>query len=327
MLANTTKPVFAWAFSPDNVSDIYQMALAIAGSEEAFSEYPFLGLFSTYQSPLRHTDEDVANVLWAPKIHPDCVNGGGCAGSTAPITGAGLLVIYLAGALSGLAIIQLQKRGAAVCVGGVGQAMDLHNARPAYGSPEMSLYGAAMSDISRYLQLPYMGTAGASEAKVVDVQAAIESTAQVVFSGLSGATLVHDVGFLDCADTGSLEMLVMNDEIIGMTRRMLRGIEVNDDTLMLDLIDEVGPGGEFISSAVTAKRCRAEIWVPTLMDREPWINWESSGCLTMRERIKMKLAKILREHQSPPLADEVSVRIEEILLAAEKRMQAQVGRG
>ena len=165
-----------------------------------------------------HTEEDLANVLWAVEHDiPVIFIGGGCAGTTAPITGAGSLVIYLAGALSGLAILQLKKRGAAVCIGGVPEAMDLKTGRPAYGGPEMSLYSAASADISRYLGLAFMGTSGASEAKTLDLQAAIESTVQTLLSGLSGATLVHDVGFLDCAQIGSLEMLVMNDEIIAMT--------------------------------------------------------------------------------------------------------------
>jgi trimethylamine--corrinoid protein Co-methyltransferase len=183
----------------------------------------------------------------------------------------------------------------------------------------MSLYSAALSDISRYLGLPFMGTAGASESKVLDLQAAIESTMQVLLSGLSGATLVHDVGFLDCADIGSLEMLVMNDEIIAMTRRVMQGIEVSDDTLMLELIDEIGPGGEFMSARETARRCRSEIWLPTLMDRDAWVNWEAAGSLTMHDRIRTRLKRILRDHQPPPVPDGAVEKIEAILRAAEAR--------
>jgi len=190
----------------------------------------------------------------------------------------------------------------------------------------MSLYSAAVSDISRYLGLPFMGTAGASEAKVLDLQAAIESTMQIVLSGLSGATLVHDVGFLDCADIGSLEMLVMNDEIIAMTRRIMRGIEVSDDTLMLDLIDRIGPGGEFMSTKETAKRCRAEIWTPTLMDRDPWVNWEAAGSLTMHDRIQARVREILATHEPPPLPEGTAEKIETILEAAEAREKRNVKR-
>jgi trimethylamine--corrinoid protein Co-methyltransferase len=320
MIANTGKPVLPWAYSLENISAIYQIALAVAGSEERLRERPFFALFSTFQAPLQHTDEELANVLWAVERGiPIIYLGGGSAGSTAPVTGAGSLVISLAGELSGLAIAQLKKRGAPICIGGVPQAMDLRTCRPAYGSPEMSLYSAALSDVSRYLKVPFMGTAGASEAKVLDLQAAIESTVQVVLSGLSGATLVHDVGFLDCADIGSLEMLVMNDEIIAMARRIMRGMEVSDDTLMLDLIDRVGPAGEFVSTDETAKRCRDEIWVPKLMDRDAWVNWKAGGAQTMHDRIRARLQEILATHQPPPLPMGAAERIEQILEAAEAR--------
>ncbi len=206
-----------------------------------------------------------------------------------------------------------------ICIGGVPEPTDLRTGRPAYGGPEMSLYSAAMSDISRYLGVPFMGTAGASEAKVLDLQAAIESTVQVILSGLSGASLVHDIGFLDCADIGSLESVVMNDEIIAMTRRILRGIEVSDATMMLDVIDRVGPGGEFLSTKETAKLCRSEIWMPTIFDRDPWVNWEKGGSLTTLERIRAKLRDILANHRVPPLPAETESRIHAILETAEAR--------
>lgn len=320
MIANTGKPVLAWGYSVDNVADIYRIALAVAGSEAAFRQKPFMGFFATTPSPLGQTNEDIANVLWAAERDiPIIFVGGGCAGVTAPITGAGSLVIYLAGVLSGLAILQLKRRGAAVCLGGVAEPMDLQSGRPAYGGPEMSLYSAAMADIARYLGLPFMGTAGASEAKVLDLQAAIECSIQALMSALSGATLVHDVGFLDCAQIGSLESLVMNDEIFAMVRRIMRGIEVNDDTLMLDLIDSVGPGGQFLATDETAARCRAEIWHPTVFDRRPWDTWAAAGSLTATDRIKAKLAKILATHQPPPLPEGAAAKIEAILQAAEAR--------
>jgi len=321
MVSNTCKPVLAWAFSPEQVSDIYQIALAtVGGRRETLRRYPFFAFFSSYLSPLVLKDHDTACMLWAAEHGvPNVFIGGGCAGATAPITGAGIFVVYLAGALTGLAIVQLKKRGAPMCIGGVPQPMDLRTGRPAYGGPETSLYGAAMADISRYLDLPFMGTAGVSEAKTVDLQAAIESTLQVILSGLSGATLVHDVGLLDCTDIGSLEMLVMNDEIIAMARRVMRGIEVSDDTLMLDLIDEVGPGGEFMSAEETARRCRTEIWNPTLLDRNSWIVWNEAGSLTMPDRIRSKLHRILDNHPAPPLPADTAAKIEAILQAAEAR--------
>jgi len=320
LVANTVKPILAWAFSLDNLRDIYQMALAAAESEQAFQTRPFVGLFATSQPPLVHTDAELANAFWAEEHGiPVVYTGGGSPGATAPVTGAGAIVMCLAASLSGLAMLQLNKRGAPVCVGSVPEPMDMRLARPAYGAPEMSLYSAALADVSRWLGLPFMGTAGASEAKTLDLQAAIESTVQVMLSGLSGATLVHDAGFLDCAEIGSLEMLVMVDEIIAMQRRLLRGIEVTDETLALDLIDQVGPGGEFISTRETAKRYRAELWAPTLMDRERYVIWEAKGAQTMTDRIRAKLHKLLATHTPPALPAGAAGKIDALLRAAEAR--------
>ncbi|MFU8771544.1 MAG: trimethylamine methyltransferase family protein [Anaerolineales bacterium] len=325
MVANTTKPVLVWSFSLDQLQDIYQIATAVVGSEENLRQKPFVGFFSTTLSPLTHTDKDLENMLWAAEQGlPVFYLGGGTVGSTAPITGAGALVITLAELLSGLAILQLNTPGTPVCIGSVMAASDLRLVRPAYGGPEMSLNCAAMSDISRYLGIPYMGTAGASESKTLDLQAAIESSFQVLLSSLSNATLVHDVGFLDCADIGSLEMLVMNDEIISMSRRIQRGIEVSDQTLMLDLIDEIGPGGEFLSSMETAQHCRFEIWMPGLMDRAPWIDWYNAGAITMHDRIKAKLQNILNTHHPTPLSEQITEKIAAILQAANQRYEKPI---
>ncbi len=321
MITNTGKPVLAWANNVDNVTDIYDMAVTIAGGAEYFRERPNFGFFASYQPPLVHTNEELANALWAVEHDiPVIYIGGGCAGETAPITGAGLCVTYLAAALSGLAILQLKRRGAPVCIGGVPQAMDLRTGRPAYGSPEMMLYSAALADISRHLEIPFMGTAGASEAKTLDQQAAIESAIQVMLSNLSGATLVHDVGFLDCADIGSLEMLIMTDEIISMTKRIMRGVEVDENTLMLDAIDKVGPGGHFMDTKETARLCRTEIWRPSLMDRQGWATWTAAGAMTMHDHVKAWVWEIIHTHKPPALPIGAAERIQEILKRAEERV-------
>jgi trimethylamine--corrinoid protein Co-methyltransferase len=112
----------------------------------------------------------------------------------------------------------------------------------------------------------------------------------------------------------------MNDEIISMARRLLRGIEVSDETLMLDLIDQVGPAGEFMSQKITARRCRAEIWNPRLMDRQPWVNWELGCSQTMHDRVRTRLREILATHTPPSLPDRAQEEIESILGAAEARL-------
>jgi trimethylamine--corrinoid protein Co-methyltransferase len=277
-------------------------------------------MFTTYESPLRLAEGPLGNLLWAAEHHIPCIClGGPTVGLESPPTGASALVIHLAGALSALAIVQLKQRGAPMMIGSVPAAMDLRTARPAYGSPEMSLYSAAAVDLSRYLGLPFMGTAGASESKLVDAQAAAEIALQILTSALSGAALVHDVGFLDCADIGSLQLLVLSDEVIDMARRMLRGVRVDPETIMLDLIEKVGPGSHYLTEARSASLCRSEIWIPRLLDRDPYAVWEKKGRKSFEERVNESLQKILASHQPPPLPEGVEQKIRVILDEAERR--------
>jgi trimethylamine--corrinoid protein Co-methyltransferase len=233
--------------------------------------------------------------------------------------------MHLACALGALTIVQLKKRGTAMVIGGVPSVMDLRTARPAYGSPEMSLHSAAAVDLARYLGIPFMGTAGASESKGIDAQAGVEAAVQVLMSALSGASLVHDVGFLDCADIGSLSYLVLSDEIIGMVARIMRGITVNKETIMLDLIEKIGSEGSFISEPRSAALCRIETWVPTILDRNAYSIWEKKGSRTTEQLVAEKLQKILATHKPTPLPDGVPEMIETILSEAEARVARNRG--
>ncbi len=319
-ITNTTKPVVAWANSPDAFEDIYRMAVEVAGGEEALRQKPVFAYFTTYESPLRLAKAPVANMLRAAEggIPVICL-GGPSIGLEAPFTGASGLVIHLSSALAAMTLVQSQTPGAAMAIGSVPSMMDLRTARPAYGSPETSLHSAAAVDLARSLGLPFMGTAGASEAKRLDCQAGAEAAIQIVFSALSGAALVHDAGFLDCADIGSLSYLVLVDEIIGMAARIMRGVEVSPETIMLDLIEKVGPGGAFINQARSASLCRREAWVPSVLDRTPYTIWDSKGRPAAEELAAEKARRLLETHQPAPLPDGTADRIQQILMEAEAR--------
>ena len=323
MIAKTGKPIVAWANDLDTLKDIHQIAVSAVGSEQALRRKPIYAYFATYESPLRHAEKQIANLIWAARSGvPIVYLGGPTPGLEAPVTGASGLVIFLGAALSGLAVVQQAQRGAPMMIGGVLSGMDLRNARPAYGSPEMSLHAAASADLTRYLGLPFMGTAGASESKRLDSQAAIEASIEILMAGLSGAGMVHDVGFLDCADIGSLEMLVMCDEIISHVRRMLRGLVVNQETIMLDLIEKVGPGKTFLTERKSSSLSRSEIWLPNLLDRDAYTLWEKKGAKSMEQRVHERLANILETHIPTPLPEGVDAKILSILREAERRSKS-----
>lgn len=322
MIENSGKPLVAWANDVPTLEAISRIARAAAGGGTAFREKPNFAYFSTYQSPLHHKDQQIETMLWAAERHiPVIYLGGPTVGIESPVTLASGLVLHLAAALSGLAVVQLASPGAQMAIGGVLGMMDMRTARPSYGSPEQSLGTAAAAEMARYLDLPFMGTAGASESKGIDAQAGIEVTSQVIFSLLSRAGLVHDVGFLDCADIGSMELLVLADEIIGYGRRIMRGIEVSRETIMMDLLARVGPGNHFMAEPESVGILRKEAWMPKVCDRATFVQWQEAGAPTTAEKVRTRLSKILATHTPEPLPQEVVEKIGQILASEERRIE------
>jgi trimethylamine---corrinoid protein Co-methyltransferase len=319
-MANTTKPVVAWANTTEALQDIHRIAVAVAGDEKSLRAKPNYAYFTTYESPLKLADAPLANLMWTAEHGiPSICLGGPTVGLESPFSGASALVLYLSSALAALTVVQLTHPGAAMVIGGLPSMMDMHTGRPAYGSPEASLHSAASADLARYLHLPFMGTAGASESKTIDAQAGTEAAFQVMLAALSGASLVHDVGFLDCADIGSLDYLVLTDEVISMAARIMRGVDVNADTIMMDLIEKVGPGGTFMNQAKSVARCRSEAWVPSILDRSPFSAWDKNGRQETNDAVRKKLQKILSSHHPTPLQSDVVEKIQKILDRAEER--------
>jgi trimethylamine--corrinoid protein Co-methyltransferase len=217
--------------------------------------------------------------------------------------------------MSSLVVHQLKRRGAPFVFGAGLHHMDMGSAQICYGSPEFQLTKAAIAQLGRWYGLPTWGYAGCTDAKVLDEQAAVEATLLVLIARLSGANLVHDVGYIESGLTTSFEMIVLTDELIAMTDHLMKGIQVSDDTLMLDEIDRVGPGGHFLDSAQTLKRFR-DFWFPGLLDRRRRPEWLDTGATTLGQRLNARVREIIREHQPKPLEPEKRQKVLEILAKA-----------
>ncbi len=243
-------------------------------------------------------------------------------GATAPITLAGVIALALAEFFVGMVASQLKRRGAPLIMGGVVSPMDMQTTVYSYGAPELHAMSAALTDVAHWLKVPMFSTAGCSDSKTLDEQAATEAALSIMAAGLSGANLIHDVGFLESALIGSYEMIVLSDEIIGMVKRFLSGVKVDDETLALKAIDEVGPGGDFLSQDHTVKHLRSELWFPRLIDRTKYDAWESAGSRTMGDRVRDRVNEILATHQAPPLPADVDAGIDQIIASADARADA-----
>ncbi len=312
MVRNTTKPLITWAESLEGMHSIIRMAEAVRGGKEALQDAPFIASYSEPISPLTQNQIAVEKLLITadygiPTVHTPIPQ----AGASLPVTLAGTLVGINAENLASVTISQVRNPGTPIVFGGVIGTMDMLQAQLAYGSPEMQLMLAAYMDIAHHYDIPTWGTGGCTDSKLPDQQAAIEAGQSVLYSALSGANLVHDPGYMASGTQGSLDMLVMVDEIARMAKYITHGMRANEDTLALDAIEKVGPGGEFLTSSHTFNNFREQLYFPTLMDRQPHDKWVESGAKTMGERIKERYRHILETHEVEPLPDEAMRVIEE----------------
>jgi trimethylamine---corrinoid protein Co-methyltransferase len=290
------------------------------GGTEEFARTPLFVVYIEPSSPLSHSVDAVEKILVAaetgiPAIYTPCIMCGG----TGPATLAGTMVQALAEYLVGVVLAQLKRKGAAVIMGGVNSAMDMKTSILSYGAPELALVSAAMTDVAKWLRVPMFSTAGCSDAKILDQQAAIEAAVSVVIAALSGANLIHDVGYLESGLLGSFDMLVMSDEIIGMAKHILGGITVTPETLAVDVIERVGPGGHYLTQDHTRRHFREQFWFPTLIDRQMRRTWEVGGRQTMGDRVRARVLGILEHHEPMPIPPEVEARLKEIIAQADAR--------
>jgi trimethylamine--corrinoid protein Co-methyltransferase len=174
--------------------------------------------------------------------------------------------------------------------------------------------------MAHFYNLPSFGTAGCSDSKLMDWQAVAEASLTLIADALVGANLIHDVGYIEAGVTYSAEMLVLCDEIISWIKAFKKGAPVNEETLALDLIHELGSKGDFLTTDHTFRHFR-EQWQPALFDRKNYEKWKEAGAQDSKTRVRQKIEQILDEHQGRELPSTVKQRLSEISENAKKSQQ------
>lgn len=314
MIRGSVKPNVYTANNRKDMEDIYHIACAVAGGENALREKPFLMLYAEPISPLLYPDESVDKLLFCaekgiPVTYPPSPNTGG----GGPITLAGALALGNAECLVGLLLTQLVRRGTPFLYGMNTAALDMKSAIVSYGAPEWPTGMAAWTDLARFYGLPVWGAAGATDSKTVDAQAGIEATVTIVTAFLTRCNLVHDVGYIEYGTTSSMEMLVIAGEIIRDVRFMMEGVEVSERTLARDAIQRAKPGGGFLADDHTLDNWAWAQWRPALIDRMRYDRWVEAGSQDMTARANARARQILDQHQVPPLPEDAERAIAEVL--------------
>ena len=312
MVKSTTKPLCITAEGAEDVRVMWDIACKIRGGAEELRFKPYFIVYSEPSSPLSHSDTALDKLLLCADWGVPCIySPAPVFGATAPITHAGHAAQGTAESLFGLVIHQLRRPGAPFIFGMGPSVLDFATAQHTYTSPEHLTSYACIVEMSKWLHLPNFGYSGMTDSAVVDTQAGIDITEVIMLSLLLGSNLNHDCGYMDFGLTGAPELLVIVDEVVGMTRRVLRGIDVTRDTLAVDTFAEVGPGGSFMTTKHMKRYQRVAQWRPTILNRNTFNRWERDGAVDTDGRAKIRAKNLLATHEVAPMSSEVERFIDE----------------
>jgi trimethylamine--corrinoid protein Co-methyltransferase len=311
MLMNTTKPILFVTTDFEGCVDAIAMAEVVAGGAEELRRNPMCACYINVTDPLRHNAVALEKLLFlAERGLPTTYTPMVLRGLNGPVTPAGAIALANAGELVGLVLAQLKREGAPIIhSGGYHDMFDMRTMVGVYESPE-GRNGRA--ELTHYYGLPVFGLAGASDSKLPDEQAAAEAALSMLLEALYGVHLIHDVGYLESGKCYSFQQLVICDEIINYIKRFMEGLEVNEETLALDLIHEVGHSGQFLGTKHTRTHFK-EDWYPELFDRDNYDGWKAAGGKTLRENASERVAEILETHHPEPLAPGIQERLADII--------------
>jgi trimethylamine--corrinoid protein Co-methyltransferase len=315
MLNLTRKPILYVNADLAGCKDVVEMAEVVAGGQGTLRQKPFIASYVNVTTGLIHNQEALQRLLFlAGKGLPAAYVPSTQGGVTAPVTPAGALAVSQAGSLAGLVLSQLKREGAPfIMPGWGGNMLDMRTTVQPYADPDKR--GLA-PDLVHYLGLPMFALAGCSDSKLVDQQAAIEAALTLLTDSLLGGNIVHDLGYLESGLSASLAQLVICDEILEWISHFNLPLEVSEETLALDLIDEVGPDGQFMDCDHTYQHFR-ERFYPRLFERDNHDGWIAAGGQTLGERAAARVDEILSQHQPEPLSGEVQQKLRAIVERAE----------
>jgi len=308
-LDHTTKHVMGGIYSLEGCRKVVRMARMIAGGADALRARPFVSFITLIISP-RKIDGDYGEMTCylAKERLPVVVPTEPICGTTSPITLAGNILTHVAETLGGIALVQCVNKGAPGICGSVGSITNLKTMDHLGGPIERAMINAAVAQMAQHFEIPLYSTGGTSDAKEVDIQAAYESAMSSLLVAMSGANYIHDIaGLMESDLTVSYEKLAMDNEILGMCQRVLRGIEVTDETLATELMIEKGPGNDFMTEAHTLRHMREEFFVPELANRQK--RESASPGDNALARAKMRVEQIRSSTASSKLAADLRARV------------------
>jgi trimethylamine--corrinoid protein Co-methyltransferase len=324
-VSNTSKHVMTSAYSVKSAREVIELVSMITGDKAAYAARPIVSFTSCWTvSPLRYAPETVEVLIELVRQNiPVATSSAPQSGATSPASLAGTLVQINAEELSGLVLCNLIRPGARVLMGYVPSVADLRTGNFVGGAAEFALMNAAAAQMAHYYGVPIYNSCSISDSKLPDAQAGYEKGITATAAALAGSNYIHhSAGFLESMLTVAYEQYVIDDDINGSVMRMVRGIDVDEDSLSVDLIDRVCKGeGHYLGTEQSMDLMETGFYYPHTADRSSRRDWERSGGFEMRERARQRAREILRAHQPDGLDPDADHAIRErfdILLPREE---------
>lgn len=314
VLKNSPKPIVTGTFSIDGLYDMKDMLAAVVGGEKELARKPMAIFDLCPSAPFKWGEFIAQNLI-------DCAKYGIPAeilpmpqlGATGPVTLAGSLVQLNAEFLSGLVLSQLANPGAPVIYGGSPTTFDMRYLTARLGAIETIMMGCAYAQMAKYYDLPTHMYLGLSDTKIVDAQAGFESGLGITLGALAGVNMMSGPGMLDFENCQSFEKLVIDDTICGMALRLIKGIDVNDQTLAVDAIRRVGVGGHYLADKHTMEWFKKELLIPSdLVDRQNLNAWKKLGSKDTVQRARDIVQRILKDHKPDPLPADIEKNLDDV---------------
>jgi trimethylamine--corrinoid protein Co-methyltransferase len=318
-LSNTTKHIQYAEPIEEHIDYYWNIVKAYyKGNEKLARDRPILSLMACSVTPLLYGGNALQTIIKCAKLGiPVNILSMAMAGASAPIHLAGMLVMQNAEVLTGVVLNQLVSPGTKVWYGSSSTAFDLKYGTPSVGTPELGMISLATNQLGRFYKLPTFTAGMLSDSKVLDSQSAHERTLSSALSSMSGATTVFGLGTLELGLSFSLEQLVIDNEIVNMENRILRGIDVNTKSMSVDIIKNMDPNDRFISHSSTVENVNLTSKAK-LFDRSTLGDWQRRGSKPIEDRAHETVNKVLKTHCVEPIAKDIMNEIEKIMQKADE---------
>jgi len=304
-------------FNEEHIEDVIEMAETVAGGAEELRKRPIISTLAEPVSPLQHSIPQTKSLIgYATRGLPVHITNHPITGFTSPITLAATIAQSNAETLSYLVLAQLINPRTPTIYGPYGTTPNMREGIHLPTSVEATLIQTALTQLARYYHLPSLGFSGVN-AKMLDAQMGIEDMLCILPLALAGVDLVL-VGLMDNDDTMAYEMLVIENEILHLIGRYLKGVVVDEERIALDLITQTQPGTSFLSEKHTTTFYNSEHIIPKLFERGSWKNWENAGSKDLFQKANQEAKHILETHHPPPLEDQVSKKLDAELRSRQK---------